>query len=409
MDKQAWRRQVEQELTGDILPFWLKYTLDRERGGFYGQVDNDGHVDRDAPRSAVLNTRILWTFSAAYRVYHKAEYLEAARHAYDYVTGCFQDRQYGGFYWLLDAQGAPLNPRKQIYAQAFALYAVSEYYRATGEPSALALAQDTFRLIEDKSRDPQAGGYYEAYKRDWEVLQDWRLSDKDLNCPKSMNTLLHVLEAYTNLLRIWDDALLKQRQAELLEVFLQRVIDPRTGHFNLFFDTNWASLSDHISYGHDIEGSWLLLEAAHVLGDWALPTLLGRVKTAARRMAEAVYNEAREPDGSLLYEANSHAITIADKHWWAQAEAVVGFYNAYQSSGDECYRDAAWQAWQYIDAKVIDHRGGEWYAVLKRDGTPYTAAENPDQHKVGPWKCPYHNSRMCFEMMERLDAVAQPV
>jgi len=398
--KQQWRQQVEHELTGDILPFWLKFTPDMQRGGFYGKVDNDGRVDRDAPRSAVLNGRILWTFSAAYRTYRKPEYLQAARHAYDYLTSCFHDIKYGGFYWMVDAWGAPLNPRKQIYAQAFALYSVCEYHRATGEPSALALAQDIFRLIEGKSRDPRAGGYFEAYNRDWSALQDWRLSEKDLNSPKSMNTLLHILEAYTNLLRIWDGALLKQRQAELIEVFLQHVIDPSTGHFKMFFDAGWTPLSDHFSYGHDIEGSWLLLEAAHLLGE---PALLGRVKAATLRMAEAVYNEAREPDGSLLYEANPRQITIADKHWWAQAEAVVGFYNAYQTSGDERYLDAAWQAWQYIDARVIDHTGGEWYAVLKRDGSPYSAAENPDQQKVGPWKCPYHNSRMCFEMMERLE------
>ena len=399
MDKQEWRRQMEHELTGDILPFWLKYTLDTRRGGFYGQVDNDGRVECDAPRSAVLTARILWTYSAAYRVYHKPEYLQAARHAYKYLTTCFHDPQYGGFYWMVDAGGAPLNPRKQIYAQAFALYSISEYCRAAGEAAALALAHDIFRLIEKKARDPQSGGYFEAYNHDWSALQDWRLSEKDLNCPKSMNTLLHVLEAYTNLLRIWDNPQLKQCQADLIEVFLQHVIDPSTGHFKMFFDAAWTPLSDHFSYGHDIEGSWLLLEAAHVLGDEAL---LERVKTATLHMAEAVYNEAREPDGSLLYEANPRQVTIADKHWWAQAEAVVGFYNAYQLSGEERYRDAAWQAWQYIDAKVIDHQAGEWYAVLRRDGTPYSLAENPDQVKVGPWKCPYHNSRMCLEMMERL-------
>jgi mannobiose 2-epimerase len=404
--KQEWRRQLEQELAGDILPFWLSHTLDRERGGFYGLVANDGRVDRDAQRSAVLTGRILWTFAAAYRVYQKPEYLQAARHAYEYLTGCFQDLKYGGFYWMVDAWGASLNTRKQIYAQAFAHYAASEYYRAAGEPAALALAQDIFRLIEEKSHDPQTGGYFEAYHRDWSALQDWRLSEKDLNCPKSMNTLLHVLEACTNLLRIWDDALLKQRLTELIEVFLQHVIDPHAGHFKMFFEADWASLSDHVSYGHDIEGSWLLLEAAQVLGD---PALAARVKTAALRMAEAVYNEAREPDGSLLYEASPRQVTIADKHWWAQAEAVVGFYNAYQASGEERYLDAAWQAWQFIDARVIDHKDGEWYAVLKRDGSPYSSAENPDQQKVGPWKCPYHNSRMCFEMMERLNAVAQPV
>jgi mannobiose 2-epimerase len=404
--KQEWRRQIEEELLGDILPFWMQHTLDRERGGFYGLVATDLGVDRDAPRAAVIGGRILWTYATASLVYHRPAYLETARNAYAYLTQRFQDSAYGGFYWMLDAQGSPLNDRKQIYAQAFALYGVSQYYRATQERPALELAQAIFHLIEERSRDPLLGGYFEAYARDWSTLPDMRLSEKDLNSPKSMNTLLHILEAYTNLLRIWDDPLLKRRQTELIEVFMQHVIDPVSAHFKLFFEADWASLSDHVSFGHDIEGSWLLLEAAQQVGDLVL---LARVKSTAQRIADAVYREGRDLDGSLLYEASPGGVTNADKSWWAQAEAVVGFYNAYRMTGEERYLEAAQRAWQFIDAKVIDHHYGEWFAVLKRDGSPYSEQENPDQHKVGPWKCPYHNSRMCFEMMERLDAGAQPV
>jgi mannobiose 2-epimerase len=323
-----------------------------------------------------------------------------AKHAFAYLTQRFWDAEYGGVYWMLDCEGQVLNSRKQIYAQAFAIYGLSEYYRAVQEPAALALAQRLFHLVEEQSYDPRYGGYYEAYNRDWSTLSDWRLSDKDLNSPKSMNTLLHILEAYSNLLRAWPDAQLKQKQRDLIEVFLQHIIDPERHHFKLFFSEDWKSLSDHISFGHDIEGSWLLTEAAGLVGD---PLLSAQVKTAAIQIAEAVYEEGLDPDGSLLYEADPQGITDRDKHWWAQAEAVVGFYNAYQLSGDERYIQAARCAWDFIEARVIDHHYGEWYAHLKRDGTPYAEQEIPDQLKVGPWKCPYHNSRACLEMMHRIN------
>ena len=404
--KQDLRQRMEKNLSENILSFWMKYTPDRKRGGFYGLVTNDLRVYKDAPRAAVICGRILWTFSAAYRRLGKPEYLDIAQHAFAYLTQRFWDAEYGGVYWMLDCEGQVLNSRKQIYAQAFALYGLSEYYRAVQAPAALALAQRLFHLVEEQSYDPRYGGYYEAYNRDWSTLSDWRLSDKDLNSPKSMNTLLHILEAYSNLLRAWPDAQLKQKQKHLIEVFLQHVIDPDRHHFKLFFTVDWKSLSDLISFGHDIEGSWLLTEAAGLLGD---PLLSAQVKTAAIQIAEAVYQEGLDTDGSLLYEANPHRATLStsrvtnrDRHWWAQAEAVVGFYNAYQLTGDERYFQAARRAWDYIEERVIDHHYGEWYAQLKRDGTPYSEQENPDQHKVGPWKCPYHNSRACLEMMERI-------
>jgi cellobiose epimerase len=393
------RQWMEKDLVENILPFWIKYTPDRKRGGFYGLVTNDLRIDKDAPRAAVICGRILWTFSAAYRRLGRPEYLDMARHAFAYLTQRFWDTQFGGVYWMLDGEGQALNPRKQIYAQAFALYGLAEYYRAVQEPAALALAKRLFHLIEEHSYDRRYRGYYEAFNRDWGALSDWRLSEKDLNSPKSMNTMLHILEAYSNLLRVWPDAQLKQKQMELIEVFLEHIIDPERHHFKLFFSEDWKSLSEHISFGHDIEGTWLLTEAAGLLGD---AQLAARVKTAAVRIAGAVYNEGLDVDGSLLYEADPQRITNSDKHWWAQAEAVVGFYNTYQLTGDERYALAARRAWDYIEARVIDHHYGEWYAQLKRDGTPYSEQETPDQVKVGLWKCPYHNSRACLEMMERI-------
>ena len=261
-------------------------------------------------------------------------------------------------------------------------------------------AKQLYTLLEAKSFDPVRGGYLEACDRDWGPLEDLRLSDKDLNSPKSMNTHLHVLEAYTNLLRVWPDAGLRASLKALLEVTLGQIVDEATGHFRLFFDTSWNSLTDHVSFGHDIEGSWLMDEAAEVLGDVAL---LHRTRQAAARMAEAVRDEGVDRDGSLFYEADSSGKLIdANKHWWPQAEAVVGFFNAYQISGDERFLELSIRAWDYIESKIVDHHHGEWYAKLTPAGRPYTAQEDSDACLVGPWKCPYHNSRACFEMLARL-------
>ena len=397
--KRDWAARIERELRDNILPFWMRHAVDRENGGFFGKIDCDGRIDRQSPRASVVNSRILWTFSAACRLVDDS-YRATADWAYDYIVSKFRDAEYGGVYWMLDYMGNPLSTRKQIYAQAFAAYAMAEYYRAAGKPESLEFAQRIFRLIEEHSHDAVGKGYLEARGRDWGGLEDMRLSEKDLNSPKSMNTHLHVMEAYTALLRVWRDPGLLASQKELLEVTMERIVDGGTGHFKLFFDNQWNSLNDHISFGHDIEGSWLMVEAAEVLEDAAL---LERARKLALVMAQAVFREGLDQDGSLFYEADSKGRTIdPNKHWWAQAEAVVGFYNAYQISGQEHFLNAAYRAWEYIEEHVVDRIHGEWHAKLSPQGRPYPESEDADACLAGPWKCPYHNSRVCYEMMERL-------
>jgi mannobiose 2-epimerase len=397
--RKLWAARFRKELVGNILPFWMRHAVDRQNGGFCGTIGCDLKVDKESPRAAVINARILWTFSAACRL-GDAQYREIADWAYDYVLEKFWDQEYGGVYWMLDWKGNPISDRKQIYAQAFAVYALAEYFRATGKAESLERAKQLYRLIEEKSREPVYGGYVEACSRDWGALEDLRLSEKDLNSPKSMNTHLHVMEAYTNLLRVWKDPELQASQRELLQVIVDHIVDSATGHFKLFFDNRWNSLSDHVSFGHDIEGSWLLVEAAEALGDRAL---LERVRKLSIQMAQAVYEEGLDKDGSLFYEADSKGVLIdPNKHWWAQAEAVVGFYNAYQLSGQERFLQQAFRVWEYIEARVVDKVHGEWHAKLSPEGIPYTEKDDADACLVGPWKCPYHNSRVCFEMMERL-------
>jgi mannobiose 2-epimerase len=373
----------------------MNYPVDRDNGGFYGAVTNDLQILVDVPRSAILCARILWTFSAAYRTLGDEAYLATAKHAYDYLTTVFWDEAYGGLYWSVDRNGRPVEDRKHHYAQAFGIYGLTEYYRATQDPQSLQFAKNLFHLLEEYAYDPVHGGYVEGSSRSWGTLQDMRLSSKELNSSKSMNTMLHILEAYTNLLRVWDDEKLKVQHRDTIEAFLQHIINSQTNHFSLLFDDEWHSMSPTISFGHDIEGSWLLYEAAEGQGD---PELLCVVREVVVKMATAVHTKALDPDGSLLYEVGPHGLEDDGKAWWAQAEGMVGFTNAYQLTHDEQFAQATVRLWQYIQDKMIDRAHGDWYKQLHRDGTP-----DLEHYKAGPWDCPYHHGRACLEMMARIN------
>ncbi len=390
------RQKVEVELRSNILPFWLKFAIDEEFGGFRGQVSNDLTIDPHAAKGLILNARILWTFSKAFSVYRDPVYLATAHRAYDYLTRYFWDAEFGGVYWMLDYLGKPHDTKKRIYGQAFTVYALAEYFHTSGDPGALDKALRMVRSIESASHDEANGGYFETYDRDWTLAKDQRLSDVDMDEKKSMNTHLHLMEAYATLLRFHEVAIVRERLRELIEIFLDHIIDATTNHFILFFDEEWNPRSNKISFGHDIEGSWLLCDAAKVLGD---TDLLKRVREVAVKMAEAVYEHGLDSDGGLLYEADPTGIIDTDKHWWPQAEAVVGFLNTYVLTGERKFLDAAERSWAFIDKYIVDHEHGEWFWRVSKSGVP-----SEDENKVDPWKCPYHNSRACIEAMKRLDA-----
>lgn len=393
---QQWFNSIQQELKSNILDFWMKHTIDEDNGGFYGFISKDLTVQADAGKSLVLNTRILWTFASAYRIYGDEQYLNIAERAYAYINKHFIDNEFGGLYWMVDAAGNPLETKKQVYGQAFAIYAFSEYHRATGNEAALHQAIELFHTLERYSYDKDYKGYFEALTREWQETNDNSLSEKDLNEKKSMNTHLHVMEGYTNLYRVWKSDELHAKLKEIIEITIQHIVNAENAHFILFFDEKWNGRSEHISYGHDIEGSWLLVEAAEVLGEHAL---LEEAKAMAIRMAEATFNEGVDEDGGLLNEGGPQGLIDTDKDWWPQAEAVVGFYNAYQLTGEEKYRLAAVRSWSFIEDFIVDKEHGEWLWSVKRDGSPSDNIE-----KVSPWKCPYHNGRTCFEMLERLES-----
>ncbi len=393
------RQKVEAELLSNILPFWLENTIDNKYGGFKGRIANDLTSFPRASKGLILNARILWTFSKAYSVYRDPVYLATARRAFEYLCAAFWDNEFGGLYWMVDFEGHPSDTKKRIYGQAFTIYALAEYYHASSNPEALLRAMRLVDQIESSGHDAANGGYFETYERDWRPAADQRLSEVDMDEKKSMNTHLHMLEAYATLLGVHEESTVRSRLRELIEIFLQHIINADTHHFILFFDELWKPRSEVISFGHDIEGSWLLCEAADQLGDRAL---IKRVEAASIKMAQAVYDQALDADGGLLYEAEGGRIINTDKHWWPQSEAVVGFLNAWQLTGQPHFLHAAERSWDFIDKYIVDHRNGEWFWRVSREGIP-----NPDEDKVGPWKCPYHNSRTCFEVMARLDALEQ--
>lgn len=383
----------KKELTQNILPFWMNKMQDNEYGGFYGRIDGTEILHTRANKGAILNMRILWTFSAAYRLLKTPKYLTVAKRAFDYINTYFIDKENGGVFWELDYEGKPVNTKKQTYVQGFALYGFSEFYRATGNKKALETAKELFYLIETKCKDKNSGGYFEAFTIDWQAIEDMRLSEKDANEKKTMNTHLHILEPYTNLLRVWNDKNLRNAQSELINIFIEHIVNKDTFHLNLFFDENWNIKSNIISYGHDIEACWLLLEAAETLNDEKLKE---KAKIISLKIADAA-SEGILRNGSLAYEReNNH--TDNERHWWVQAEAVVGFIYAYKISGNIKYKKLAENEWRYIQSDIIDKNNGEWHWSRKPDN-----AINQQGDKAGFWKCPYHNSRMCMEMIEHFN------
>ncbi len=394
MDIDNYYKEIENELKNNILPFWDN-TVDEENGGFLGRILNNGKIIKDSPKSAVLNTRILWTYSAVFRKFKEERYLELAQRAYDYIERYFRDDEKGGIFWLLDYKGYPIDTKKQIYAQVFCIYSLVEYYKISGNQNALKWAIEIFELIEKYSFDSEHPGYFEAYDREWSPTEDVRLSDKDQNEKKTMNTHLHVLEGYTNFLTIWRSEKLEKQLEQLIYIFLDKIIDPKTGHFNLFFDERWISKSNFFSYGHDIEGSWLLYAAAEMLDD---DDLMERVKKASLKLANITLKEGLDTEGGIMTEGDRNGVIDTDKNWWPQAEAMVGFLNAFQISNDRKFFEVSYNCWNFVKKHIVDREKGEWFSRVNRKGTPNLSEEN----KLGPWKAPYHNTRGCLEIMKRI-------
>ena len=392
MDKKYLKfiEESNQELA-NILHFWQLNTIDNSFGGFLGRRDHFNQPIPNAPKGVILNTRILWSFSAAGIFYGDNKYLEVCERAFHYLKDHFKDDLYGGVFWMLDVTGNPTITRKQTYAQAFTIYSLSEYFKYTGNRHALNWAMEIFDQLESIALDTDSGGYIEAFTRDWLPIADMRLSEKDLNASKTMNTHLHILEAYTTLFEVSRNTKVKNALEYLISLILSNFLT-EDHHFKLFFTRDWKSLSTEASFGHNIEAAWLLVNAARELGDKGL---ISATKSKAIAITDTFLAEALDSDFGVYNHMDLKSMKVdTDKHWWPQAEAVVGLLYVWQITGEIKYFNIAGKIWTFIGETILDKVNGEWFFRVNKEGVPYT-----NENKVGPWKCPYHNSRACLQII----------
>ncbi len=381
--------ECKKELTEDIIPFWNNLK-DEENGGFYGYVSNALVLDKKAPKGVILHSRILWFYSNAYLTLKDEKCLEMAKHAYRFLSEYAVDKENGGVYWMLNYDGSVNDSMKHTYCQAFFVYAMSSYYDASRDENALKLALDVYNAIEKNCRDDVA--YLEALSKEWVEIENDALSENGLMADKTMNTTLHLLEAYTELYRVCKNEEVLKNLCFQLQLVLDKIYDKENGKLFVFFDKNLNEIGDIYSYGHDIEATWLIDRACDVIGDAELSR---KCSDMNKVIVENILNRAMN-NGRLNNEVEKGIINKWHI-WWVQAEGVVGFYNAYQRYNDSRYLNTANSLWNYIKEKVVDTRnGGEWHSQLDDNDIP--ADFKP---VVDPWKCPYHNGRMCLEMINR--------
>ncbi|UII80360.1 AGE family epimerase/isomerase [Flagellimonas sp. CMM7] len=388
-----FQNEISEELRS-ILNYWQKHSKDDLYGGFIGKVDSFNNRVSKAPKSVILNTRILWTFSRACNFYKDSRYDGECERAFDYLLNNFKDYEFGGVFWELDHLGSPIETRKQVYAQAFCIYALSEYYRYSKNPKALLWALELFRLIEDKAYDKVNGGYIEAFDRQWGSVADMRLSEKDLNAPKTTNTHLHILEAYTVLFEMTGNLEVENALINLLKLFHGRIFE-HNNHMKLFFTREWKKLSMEISFGHDIEAVWLMLHGSKILEN---TELVEQTKELMVKVTKTFINEALDAEFGVINSKDPETLEIdTDRHWWPQAEAMVGLLYNWRITNDPSCLNICKQIWTFISQHIIDQEHGEWFFRIDRNGKPYL-----EENKIGPWKCPYHNSRALIEILQIL-------
>lgn len=385
------KEEIKDQLVSSIIPFW-KNLRDDEFGGYYGYMGYDLKLDKKAEKGCILNSRITWFFSNAYTLLKDESLLKEADHGYAFLKDHCIDKENGGIYWSMNYDGTPLDTTKHTYNQAFCIYALSSYYEASGKKEALDLAKQLFHMIEEKCTDDQ--GYLEAFTRDFQPESNEKLSENGVLAEKTMNTLLHVLEAYTELYRVSKDEQVKEKLKWIMDVFADKVYNPKLKRQEVFFDKNYNSIIDLHSYGHDIETAWLMDRSLEILDDDAY---INRLSPITKALTENIYKVAF--DGHSLSNECDKGVVDTNRVWWVQAETVIGFLNGYEKDPSKTeYKEAAEATWQFIKDYVIDKRpGSEWFWLVRQDGTPVEG-----EPIVEPWKCPYHNGRMCMEVIRRL-------
>lgn len=382
----------KEHLENSLIPLWNKMK-DETNGGFYGYADSKGNPDVKSVKGVILNSRILWFYASAYQLLRKPELLEMADHAYRFLVDFCFDSQYSGVYWSVNYDGTVCDDTKHTYNQAFAIYALSAYYQASKKKEALNLAYVLYHVIEEKCRD--SNGYLEAFKRDFTPSSNEKLSENGVIAERTMNTLLHVLEAYSELYRADPFYEVGDSIRSILRLFEKKIYDSEKQICDVFFDADYHSLIDLESFGHDIETSWLIDRGCSVLEDKAYQK---EMQPMINGLAEAAYRNAFDEHQNALNNEREGDCVDRQKIWWVQAESVVGFYNAYQKNPKKTeYLHTAEKIWEFIQHHVIDSKSGEWIESIPADNLP-----DIEQALVHPWKCPYHNGRMCMEMIQRL-------
>ena len=405
----SFKKIFEEELHENILSFWIKYGIQQDGKGFYGAVDLYGNPVPETAKTSVLNARILWTFAEAAKNFNNEKYAEVASLAFSVVTTDFADKEHGGYYMSIDADNKPLDTIKHTYAQAFVLYALSKYYELHPSATLLQELKEYFDFLEEKTKDPEFPGYTEAFTRKWKPFSENRMADN--NEPRSMNTHLHILEAYAAYYKISKNELAGKRLKELLQLFIDKIIRS-TGHLGIFFDKNFNETESSkaiCSFGHDIEASWLLWEAADILEDNEINV---KMKQLSVKMLDAVDRVGVDKDGGLFLESTRFGSHIrTNKHWWPQAETLIGFMNGFELTSDAKYWDKLKLTWSFIDQHLIDHKNGEWFTKVNRLGVPYLIEPKDDPSpyyrndwKIDPWKAPYHNGRAMMELIKRIES-----
>ena len=387
------KKEISDNLTGNLLPYWSTKMADTINGGFYGRIDINEKVYPEAEKGGILNARILWTFSSAFRVLHDSSYLKLATRARDYIMTYFIDKEFGGGYRTVKSNGEPGDTRKHILTESYFIYALAEYYRATGDKEALSQAIGIFDTIEKYTFDKEYNGYYEVFTREWNRSSDQLLAERSPKDEKTMISHLHLVEAYAGLYRVWPDKRMEERLRNILEVFDDKVVDKKSFHTIYFLDRSWHPTTTIDSYGHDIEASWLIVEAAMLLKD---PSLIPRVEKLSLKIADAAAQGITK-EGCMLTEKNTTTGEVTTvRSWWEQAETILGYLNAFELTGDESYLDISVNSWNYIKNHFVDYTHGGWYSLVLENGQPAGA------DKAGYWTCPYHNGRMCMEVIERV-------
>lgn len=382
--------EIKNHLEYSLIPFWAKL-MDSENGGFYGMLDYDLNLDKKSMKGCILNSRIMWFFSEAYLLLKNEELLDYAKHAYLFLKDKCLDEENGGVYWSVNYKGLPYDTVKHTYNQAFAIYALAAYYKASKDEEALQLAEAIYELIEDKCKDE--GGYLEAFDETFHPVSNGKLSENGVMAERTMNTLLHIMEAYTELYRVSRREDVRENLIWILNIFRDKVYNKEKCRQEVFFDKEYNSLIDLISYGHDIESAWLLERTLEVIGECPADS---DIRKMAKEMSENIYQTAF--DGHSVSNECEKGVENVYRIWWIQAEAMVGFVNAYQDGHGSKYLMAAERIWDYVKEYVVDKRkGSEWYWRLYSDGRPVSG-----EPIVEPWKCPYHNGRMCMEIVRRL-------